>query len=242
MIRLLLISLLIVGCGGGGSSSKHNSDLQEEEIIADEVYTPSLFGCLANERNCSDADVDLNAPVRWAADNGISIVYIRWFGCADEISAKYAFDRGVTIICLAGSGGMLITDNSPYTITVGSLNEASNYGPGVDYVLGAHGTVHSGIWATALVATGQPLGDFEFSGYVKMQLPAKTVMIVDNGFDSVRPLYVLYKNTVLAGKVTGDYGVKALNELALWVDVEVIGYVPFNTLPKEPRIDGWEIL
>ena len=65
---------------------------------------------------------------------------------------------------------------------------------------------------------------------------------MDNGFDSVRPLYVLYKNTALAGKTTGDYGIKAINELQRWIDVDVIGYVPFNTLPEEPRIDNWKIL
>lgn len=65
---------------------------------------------------------------------------------------------------------------------------------------------------------------------------------MDNGFDSTRPLYVVYKNTLLASTVTGDYGVKAINELYKWVDgVQVIGYVPFNTAPANPRIDNWDI-
>ena len=70
-----------------------------------------------------------------------------------------------------------------------------------------------------------------------------TVMIVDNGFDSERPETVMHKNTALAGEVTGDYGIKAINELRRWVvNVPVIGYVPFNTVPESPRVDGWDIL
>jgi len=241
MIRIFLISLFLTACGGGGGSGGGSSNsvtsLPVEHVI---VNTGEEF-CLANERNCSDADVDLNTPVRWATDNGISIVHIRWAGCSDEKTSKYAFERGVTIICLAGYGGREITYNSPYTITVGSTWKYSNYGPGIDYTLGKKGTIHSGIWATALVSVGEPVGNYTFEGYSKMSLPSKPVMIVDNGFDH-RPLYVLHKNPMLAGEITGDYGAKALNELSRWVDVDVIGYVPFNTMPKVPRIDNWKII
>ena len=226
MIRILIFSLLLAGCGG---SSGEKSD----PVITGEV------SCLANDRNCSDEDVDLNSPVRWAADNGVDIVHIRWAGCSDEEASKYAYERGVTIICLAADDGKLITENSEYTITVGSSSDNSNYGPGVDYVMGRKGTVHSGIWATALVSVSKPLGNYSFEGYSRMSLPSRPVMIVDNGFDH-RPIYVLYKNPVLAGEITGDYGIKALNELSRWVNVDVIGYVPFNTLPSSPRIDNWE--
>ena len=241
MIRLILVSLLLAGCGGGGGSSGGGGHAELVELNNEE-YINSFFGCLANERNCTDADVDLNAPVIWAADNGIKVVHIRWAKCADEAALKYAFDMGVTVICLAGSGGQEITVNSPHSITVSTTLQTSNYGAGVDYTMkNQGGTIHAGIWATALVATGQPLGDYEFWGYEKYDLPAKTVLIVDNGFDQVRPIYVLHKNTTLAGEVTGDYGVKAVNELRKWTDAPVIGYVPFNTMPKA-RIDNWEVI
>ena len=244
VLKVLLLSLFLTACGGGGSgggSSNSVTSLPVEPVEHIIVNTGEEF-CLANKRNCSDADVDLNTPVRCAADKGISIVHIRWAGCSDDASSKYAYERGVTIICLAGYGGREITHNSPYTITVGSAWKYSNYGPGIDYTIFESGTIHSGIYATALTSIGEPLGDYQWEGYTKiMHLPAKTVMIVDNGFD-YRPLYVLHKNPMLAGEITGDYGVKALNELSRWVDVDVIGYVPFNTKPTEPRIDNWKII
>jgi hypothetical protein len=93
-----------------------------------------------------------------------------------------------------------------------------------------------------LLVTGQELKDSEWQGYPDVpDVSDKTVLIVDNGFDSIRPLYILHKNTALAGEVTGDYGIKAINELLQWVTVPVIGYVPFNSMPDEPRVDGWDI-
>ena len=228
MIRIALIVLLLVSCGGGGPSG-------------DGLGNKSVNGasCLANERNCSDADVDLNAPVIWAADNGIKVVHIRWAGCSDEASSRYAFERGVTIICISPFVHKEVHKNSPYTIMVSSNNDKHWYGNGVDVSLLNKGSIHSGILATALVATGRELKD----DYPE---PPKTpwhsddaILIVDNGFDHMT-LYTLYKNTALAGEVTGDYGIKAVWELAKYVDVDVIGYVPFNTLPKNPRIDNWD--
>jgi len=240
VLKVLLLSLFLTACGGGGSgggSSNSVTRFIEEPVIIE----PEETHCISQDRNCSNADVDLNAPVRWAADNGISIVHIRWAGCSDEKTSKYAFERGVTIICIATNEFREITANSKYTITVSSSHRFADYGPGIDYTLGKKGTIHSGIWATALVSVGEPVGNYTFEGYSKMSLPSKPVMIVDNGFDH-RPLYVLHKNPMLAGEITGDYGVKALNELSRWVDVDVIGYVPFNTMPKEPRIDNWKII
>jgi hypothetical protein len=243
LIRLFLVVLLLYGCGsgsGGGSASGNNKVSDPvANIIPAPVVRPPELSCLYNERNCSDADVDLDAPVIWAADNGISIVHIRWARCSSDEAAKYAYDRGVTIICLAGDDGREITENSPYTITVGSRALYSNYGPGVDVVLLNNGTIHSGILATALIATGQELEDHSFPD--EPWISHETVMIVDNGFDFIRPEYVLYKNEMLVGEVTGDYGVKALNELFRYVKVPVIGYVPFNKKPANPRIDNWVV-
>jgi hypothetical protein len=255
---VLLLSIALLGCGGssGGSSGAVRVKQEVQEIINEDGYRVSIFGCLINERNCVDADVDLNAPVIWAADNGIKIVHIRWAKCADEYALKYAYERGVTVICLAGSGGREIIENSQYSITVGSESEFVNYGPGVDYVLFKKGSIHSGIYATAVVSLGEELKDRSQWAYRRgselwsypprareqPKVSDEVVLIVDNGFDSVRPLYVMHKNPALAGKITGDYGIKAINELHNWVKVDVIGYVPFNTLPEEPRIDGWKVL
>ena len=241
MIRTIIIALMLVSCGSGGGSSSGGSNTKKAIV----EYTPPWgdeISCLANERNCSNADVDLDAPVIWAADNGIKIVHIRWAGCSSEGASKYAFDRGVTIICISPLVYDEVTNNSPYTILVSSSNDRHWYGRGVDVSLLNRGSIHSGILATALIATGRELKDI-YTPYPETPWHSdKAIMIVDNGFDSVRPLYVLYKNTALAGEVTGDYGVKAINELQRWIDIPVIGYVPFNALPEEPRIDGWEIL
>ena len=231
MIKIALIALLLAGCGGSGGGSSSGGS-----VTAASIET----SCLANERNCSDADVDLNAPVRWAADNGIKIVHIRWAGCSDEASSKYAYERGVTIICIAGQDDKEVSSNSQYTTMIGST--PSNYGSGIDAVIFESGTIHSGIYATFLAIMDRPIIDASWDGYPERQEKSyKTVMIVDNGFDH-RPVYVLHKNPMLAGQITGDYGIKALNELSLWVDVDVIGYVPFNTAPEVPRIDNWEII
>lgn len=235
MIRILIICLFLISCGGSGGSSSGG-------VVGAKKPQVAAVDCLANKRNCSDEDVDLNAPVRWAADNGIEIVLIRWAGCSDEASSKYAFERGVTIICHAGDKGVLVVDNSPYNIVVGTDWRLSNYGPGVDYVfLSGNGSVHAGIFATALLAAGEKLenhlGGIDFPKH--RGHTGATILIVDNGFDSVRPLYTLYKNTALAGEITGDFGIKALNMLQRYVKADVIGYVPFNTLPENPRIDRY---
>ena len=80
MIRILLIALMLSGCGSGGGGGGSKAPV----VVADTPEWGGELSCLANERNCSDADVDLNTPVIWAADNGIKIVHIRWAGCSDE--------------------------------------------------------------------------------------------------------------------------------------------------------------
>ena len=252
MKYLLILVLILAGCGGssgGGSSSGSQKDSRD---------------CLANYRNCTHADVDLIAPIQYAADNGIDIVHIRWAGCCDDDKyqaiAEYAYNLNVAIIWVAGDSQRKLTFQDPHVFVTGSHYKGANYGPAVD-IKYERGTIHGGIHALAVAVklydtyppaealnrliTGNYV-DFEPSsklGYPDKPLKTdRTVLIVDNGFDQIRPEYVVWKNPVLATEVTGDYGVKAINELYRWLDgVKVIGYVPFNTAPHNPRVDDWKI-
>ena len=201
-IAVCLLVAGLIGCGGsggGGSGVGNHSRVKEETR---DITVPEGAICLQNKRNCSHEDVDLNAPVIWAADNGIKIVHIRWALCAEEWALKYAYRRGVTVVCIAVKDALVTAS---------------------DYAIFSPVSIHRGIRDVAEVVREQ----------------GGPVLIVDNGFDH-HTLYTLYKNTALAGEVTGDYGVKAVWELAKHVEVDVIGYVPFNTLPPSPRIDNWE--
>ena len=255
LITILFICLFTAACGGasGGSIAVKKNTVKSTVKSIDKPH------CLANKRNCTDADVDLNAPVYWAADNGIKVVHIRWAGCCDSDkffkASKYAFDRGVTVIWPAGDENKELKFFSPYMIVANSDSRSSNYP--ADVSIWEKGTIHSSTAATAYIvmlykelapsmdAAGAKLirdsflvQDHSIRKYPKWSANI-TVMIVDTGFDSRAE--VMFKNTALAGE-TGDYGIKAVNEFRKWcVDCSVIGYVPFNSLPSSPRIDNWEI-
>lgn len=260
-IKNIAVCLLVAGlfgCNGGGGGS----DIQGTRNTAP-TQVPEI-DCLANERNCEDDDVDLFAPIYWAADNGVRVVHIRWAGCCDNSkffeAVEYAFERGTIVIWPAGDSNKRLVSVSNHMIVAKSTHKNSNRGPATHVSLGIKGTIHSGIAATAYIVmlyeelnptmdkAGATLirDRFLSDKHKQKTYPGwsanVTVMIVDNGFDSVRPDVVMYKNTALAGEVTGDYGIKAVNELWKWVKTPVIGYVPFNTAPEEPRIDNWEIL
>ena len=262
-----LFCLLLVACGGGGSAPVGSS--------AKPPVVPGVL-CLKNVRNCDDADVDIESGIRWAADNNIPIVHVRWAGCCNDnryfAISKYAFDRGTIVLWPAGdaedpadrvsldfaSTDMLVVGGQEITTAKGLvLKTWSHYGPAVDIVMGAgRGTIHFGISATARLAhLYQQTGDMQqaINTYLantqdwntrkpnpKWKVSAP-IMIIDNGF-SPQQAQIMWGNTALAGTTTGDYGIKAVNELKLYIESPVvIGYVPFNTAPTIPRIDGWEI-
>ena len=205
LIRLIIICLFLSACGGSGGSGPTSSKVKVNKVH-----------CLANERNCTDADVDLNAPVYWAADNGINVVHIRWAGCCDNekffAAAEYAFNRGTTVIWPAGDSDKRLTAKSDYMIVAKSSHKGSNRGPATDVSLGIKGTIHSGIAATAYIvmlyeelnpsmdATGATIIRDRFLSMKHNQKTYPgwsanvTVMIVDNGFDSERPETVMYEH------------------------------------------------
>jgi len=107
--------------------------------------------------NCSTDSTDINKAIRWAADNGMQVVNVRWGGCCFDdyyhAAAKYAWDRGVIVVWAAGNDTYLLDGpNSPYLFTVGTFADQSNYGPAVDYVEGNRFTSHSSIKAAGRMA------------------------------------------------------------------------------------------
>lgn len=118
------------------------------------VYPESCFN---NMSNCSTTAADLDAPVYWAADNGIQIVLVRWGGCCFDArhfaAAQYAYERGTTVIWPAGNDAMVLDyTNSPYMLVVSSGYKYANTGNAVDAYIGVSGTSHSGTRAAGEIA------------------------------------------------------------------------------------------
>lgn len=107
--------------------------------------------------NCSTDLTDINKAIRWAADNGVQVVNVRWGGCCFDAfyhaAAQYAWERGTIVVWAAGNDGYFLDGpNSPYLFVVGSTDPVSNYGPTVDYIEGDRFTSHSSVKAAGRIA------------------------------------------------------------------------------------------
>jgi hypothetical protein len=228
MKYLILLSILLTGCGGGGGSSTPESYVNV--LIVDDGFTqdadvqyvmyadPMVAGTFTGDhgdasitefRNISNAHiagyvpwddtvipnpdwpyafffdqspnttldkVDLNKAIRFAADNGFQVVYVRWAGCCFddtyEEAAKYAWDRGTVVIFPAAQGNVDLPYESPYMFVVSSLYPTSNTGAAVDWTSDTtrYATSHPAVKSAAMMANiyrdYNPTPDAEGSQFV----------------------------------------------------------------------------
>ncbi|WP_372846715.1 S8 family serine peptidase [Pontiella sp.] len=86
--------------------------------------------------------VDMDAAIRWCADNGIRVVNLSWDGAYSDVlnlAAQYLRETADGVVVMAGVNGVGLLDytNQPYIIAVsmtdGDDRLQSHYGPHIDF-------------------------------------------------------------------------------------------------------------